>query len=112
MCGWSKAATSWSDKLFDHDRCYFFQNADGRIFFAIPYESDFTLIGTTDQDFEGDPTGVQISDAEIDYLCAAASEYFAKPVTRERDRLDLSGRAAAVRRRRRARRRKRRATMC
>ncbi len=69
-------------KLFDHDRCYFFQNADGRIFFAIPYEGDYTLIGTTDQDFEGDPTGVKISDAETDYLCAAASEYFVKPVTR------------------------------
>jgi len=69
-------------KLFDHDRCYFFQNADGRIFFAIPYEGDYTLIGTTDQDFEGDPTGVTISDEETDYLCAAASEYFVKPVTR------------------------------
>lgn len=69
-------------KLFEHDRCYFFQNADGRIFFAIPYEGDFTLIGTTDMDFEGDPTGVKISDAEIDYLCGAASEYFIKPVTR------------------------------
>lgn len=70
-------------KLFDHDRCYFFQNADGRIFFAIPYEGDFTLIGTTDMDYEGDPTGVKISDAEIDYLCAAASEYFIRPVTRD-----------------------------
>ncbi|WP_298900120.1 glycerol-3-phosphate dehydrogenase [uncultured Devosia sp.] len=70
------------NKLFDHDRCYFFQNADGRIIFAIPYEGDYTLIGTTDMDFDGDPTGVRISDEEIDYLCAAASEYFIKPVTR------------------------------
>ena len=70
-------------KLFEHDRCYFFQNADGRIFFAIPYEGDFTLIGTTDKDFEGDPRGVQISEEEIDYLLAAANEYFAKPITRE-----------------------------
>ena len=70
-------------KLFDHDRCYFFQNADGRIFFAIPYEGDFTLIGTTDQDFEGDPHGVQISEAETDYLLAAANEYFARPITRD-----------------------------
>ncbi len=37
-------------KLYDHQRCYFFQNPDGRIFFAIPYEEDFTLIGTTDRD--------------------------------------------------------------
>ena len=70
------------NKLYDHDKCYFFQNSDGRIFFAIPYEGDFTLIGTTDQDFSGDPTGVAISEAEIDYLCAAASGYFLKPVTR------------------------------
>jgi len=67
-------------KLFDHDRCYFFQNRDRRIFFAIPYEGDFTLIGTTDKDFEGDPAAVKISDEEIDYLCAAANEYFARPI--------------------------------
>jgi glycerol-3-phosphate dehydrogenase len=78
-------------KLFDHDRCYFFQNADGRIFFAIPYETDFTLIGTTDEDFSGDPSTVTIGDSEIDYLCAAASEYFAKPVTREQIAWTYSG---------------------
>jgi len=70
-------------KLYEHDRCYIFQNADGRIIFAIPYEDDFTLIGTTDQDYEGDPKDVKISDEETDYLCAAASEYFAAPVTRD-----------------------------
>jgi glycerol-3-phosphate dehydrogenase len=69
-------------KKFEHDRAYFFQNADGRIFFAIPYEEDFTLIGTTDRDYEGEPGEVEISDAEIDYLCAGASEYFREPVTR------------------------------
>ncbi|WP_294229942.1 glycerol-3-phosphate dehydrogenase, partial [uncultured Shimia sp.] len=37
-------------RLFDHDRCYFFQGTDGRIIFAIPYQEDFTLIGTTDQE--------------------------------------------------------------
>jgi len=67
-------------KLFAHDRCYFFQNPDGRIFFAIPYEGDFTLIGTTDKDFEGDPAGVKISEEETDYLLAAANEYFARPI--------------------------------
>jgi glycerol-3-phosphate dehydrogenase len=70
-------------KKFDDQRAYFFQNKDGRIIFAIPYEEDFTLIGTTDQDYRGDPSGVAISDAEIGYLCDAASEYFAKPVRRE-----------------------------
>lgn len=68
-------------KLFDHDRCYIFQNADKRIVFAIPYERDFTLIGTTDNDYQGDPADVRASEAEIAYLCAAAGEYFAKPVT-------------------------------
>jgi glycerol-3-phosphate dehydrogenase len=67
-------------KKFDDPRAYFFQNPDNRIIFAIPYQNDFTLIGTTDQDYKGDPTNVKITQAEIDYLCNAASEYFAEPV--------------------------------
>jgi glycerol-3-phosphate dehydrogenase len=70
-------------KKFDDPRAYFFQNRDGRIIFAIPYEDDFTLIGTTDRDYLGDPREAKITDAEIDYLCAAATEYFAEPVRRE-----------------------------
>ena len=70
-------------KLYDHDRCYFFQNPDGRIFFAIPYEEDFTLIGTTDQDYQGDPAKAHASEAEIEYLCSAASSYFKQKVARE-----------------------------
>ncbi|MDT8343297.1 MAG: glycerol-3-phosphate dehydrogenase [Thermohalobaculum sp.] len=70
-------------KLFDHDRAYIFQNADGRIVFAIPYETDFTLIGTTDRDHQGGPGEARCTDEERNYLCAAASEYFAKPVTPE-----------------------------
>ncbi len=69
-------------KLFDHDRAYIFQNADNRIVFAIPYEGDFTLIGTTDRDYTGDPGEVAITDEEIDYLCRAASDYFERPVAR------------------------------
>jgi glycerol-3-phosphate dehydrogenase len=69
--------------LFDHDNAYIFQNADGRIIFAIPYERDFTLIGTTDENFVGDPGSVAISDEEIDYLCNAASEYFSQAVRRD-----------------------------
>jgi glycerol-3-phosphate dehydrogenase len=68
-------------KLFDHDRCYFFQGTDGRIIFAIPYEQDFTLIGTTDKDHQGDPKSAACTDEERDYLCAFASQYFKKPVT-------------------------------
>ena len=70
-------------KKFDDPRAYFFQNPDGRIMFAIPYEEDFTLIGTTDRDYPGNPADVRISDAEVDYLCKAASEYFLEPVTKD-----------------------------
>ena len=70
-------------KKFSDPRAYFFQNRDGRIIFSIPYEDDFTLIGTTDQDYQGDLAKVAITDKEIDYLCAAASEYFAEPVRRD-----------------------------
>ncbi|MFD1327928.1 glycerol-3-phosphate dehydrogenase [Mycoplana ramosa] len=69
-------------KKFSDPRAYFFQNPDGRIIFAIPYQDDFTLIGTTDRDYDGDPHDVRISDEEIDYLCRSASEYFVEPVTR------------------------------
>jgi glycerol-3-phosphate dehydrogenase len=67
-------------KLFDHDRAYIFQNGDGRIIFAIPYQDDFTLIGTTDADHHGDPRDAKATDEEVAYLCAAASEYFKAPV--------------------------------
>jgi glycerol-3-phosphate dehydrogenase len=70
-------------KLHDHDRAYIFQNADGRIIFALPYEQDFTLIGTTDQDYEGDPSDVKITPKERSYLCDAASEYFQKPIVED-----------------------------
>ncbi|WP_432769629.1 MAG: glycerol-3-phosphate dehydrogenase [Sphingopyxis sp.] len=67
--------------LFAHDYAYFFQLPDGRIFFAIPYEHDFTLIGTTDVDHDGALTEVRASAEEIAYLCAGASEYFRTAVT-------------------------------
>lgn len=70
-------------RKFGHERAYFFQNTDGRIFFAIPYEAEFTLIGTTDRDYTGDLDDIAISDEEIDYLCAGASAYFKEPVTRD-----------------------------
>jgi len=70
-------------RMFEHDRCFIFQNADGRIIFAIPYEQDFTLIGTTDVDYEGDPGAVRIDDREVRYMCEAVSEYLEKPVQPE-----------------------------
>ncbi|MGB5558687.1 MAG: glycerol-3-phosphate dehydrogenase [Paracoccaceae bacterium] len=69
-------------RLYDHDKCYFFQGEDGRIIFAIPYETDFTLIGTTDQDHSDPSVKPVCTEAEQDYLCAFASKYFRQPVTR------------------------------
>jgi glycerol-3-phosphate dehydrogenase len=68
-------------RLFDHPYAYFFQLPDGRIFFAIPYERDFTLIGTTDADHQGPLLDVRASQEEIAYLCEGASRYFARGVT-------------------------------
>jgi glycerol-3-phosphate dehydrogenase len=67
-------------KLFDHDHAYIFQNPDKRIIFAIPYEDQFTLIGTTDVEIRGAPGSARIDDQEVAYLCEQASRYFAKPV--------------------------------
>ena len=78
-------------KLYDHDRCYFFQGEDGRIIFAIPYEQEFTLIGTTDEDHQGAPETAVCSEKEQDYLCAFATNYFAHPVTRDMIRWTFSG---------------------
>ena len=68
-------------KMFDHDHAYIFQNPDKRIIFAIPYEDDFTLIGTTDVEHHGAVGEARIDESETAYLCEQASRYFAKPVT-------------------------------
>ncbi|WP_258571233.1 glycerol-3-phosphate dehydrogenase [Flavimaribacter sediminis] len=70
-------------RKYDHDRCYFFQNADGRIIFAIPFQDDYTLIGTTDADHPGMNVRPEITDGETAYLCRMASEYFEEPVRAE-----------------------------
>jgi glycerol-3-phosphate dehydrogenase len=67
-------------RLFNHDCSYVFQNRDRRIVFAIPYLTDFTLIGTTDRDFEGSPGDASPTEDEIDYLCKSVSAYLEKPV--------------------------------
>ena len=69
-------------RLYPHDKCYFFQGDDGRIIFAIPYQRDFTLIGTTEVAVD-DLSPPVCSEAEMDYLCERASRYFAKPLTRK-----------------------------
>ncbi len=70
-------------KLFDHPYPYFFQLPDGRIFFAIPYEHDFTLIGTTDADHKSGLDHIEASKDEIAYLCEGASHFFRTPVRPE-----------------------------
>ena len=60
---------------------YIFQTGDGRVLFAIPYEEDYTLLGTTDVEFEGAPGRVEITPQEVDYICAAANDYFETSVT-------------------------------
>jgi glycerol-3-phosphate dehydrogenase len=78
-------------KLYDHDRCYIFQNKDGRICFAIPYEQNYTLIGTTDEDHHGDPEKPKISPEERDYLLGSVSDYLKKPVTKDMVRWSYAG---------------------
>ncbi|HSN31808.1 MAG TPA: glycerol-3-phosphate dehydrogenase, partial [Ideonella sp.] len=63
-------------RLFEHDQAYLLQNPDGRIVFAIPYEGAFTLIGTTDVDYDGPLDAPHIDAAETAYLCEQASRYF------------------------------------
>jgi len=67
-------------RMFESENAYIFQQSDGRVVFAIPFENDFTLIGTTDQEFSADPGKVTASAEEIAYLCGAASEYFRAPI--------------------------------
>jgi glycerol-3-phosphate dehydrogenase len=68
-------------RLFGHDKCYIFQNIDRRVLFVMPFERDYTLIGTTDLDYRGDLDAVRASAAEIEYLCGAATNYFRVPIT-------------------------------
>jgi glycerol-3-phosphate dehydrogenase len=63
-------------RLFEHDRGYIFQTRDARVVFALPFERDFTLIGTTDRRFAGDPGGVRAGADEIAYLCEVANQHF------------------------------------
>ncbi|KJZ18319.1 glycerol-3-phosphate dehydrogenase [Loktanella sp. S4079] len=68
-------------KLYDHDKCYFFQGTDGRIIFTIPYETDFTLIGTTDADHDDPSVQPVCTDAERDYLIAFVNQYLREPIS-------------------------------
>lgn len=68
-------------RLFDHDKCYFFQGTDGRIAFAIPYETDFTLIGTTDLDHDDPDTPPVCTPDEQQYLVDFVNGYLKRPIS-------------------------------
>lgn len=68
-------------KLFEHPYTYIFQNADNRVLFAVPYENDYTLLGTTDVEVMDEPGKEAIEQGEVEYICNAVSEYFDKPVS-------------------------------
>ena len=70
-------------RLFAHEFAYIFQGADGRIVFAIPYEGDYTLIGTTEMDYTGDLATPEIAEREIEYLLALANRYFSSDLSRK-----------------------------
>lgn len=61
---------------------YILQNEDNRIVFVIPYEQDYSLIGTTDEDYSGDIADVKISEQEIEYLISITNHYFKKPISK------------------------------
>ena len=66
-------------QLYEGDHAYLLQNDDRRIVFVIPIERDFSLIGTTELPFSGDPTSVAVSEAEVAYLCHAVARWFDTP---------------------------------
>jgi glycerol-3-phosphate dehydrogenase len=78
-------------RLFDHDHAYIFQNPDKRIIFAIPYEHDYTLIGTTDIEYHGDPAQVAITAGETQYLCDSINRYFRQQISPHDVRWTYSG---------------------
>ncbi len=68
-------------KIFNHGFAYILQQPDTRICFAIPYEDEFTLIGTTDADHDGSLRDVAADEEEIRYLCDAVNRYFEEDIT-------------------------------
>ena len=83
-------------RIYEGDQSYVLQNEDRRVIFVMPYETDYSLIGTTEIPFEGDPSKARISADEIVYLCAAVSRYFRKPFEPARCRGKFFRRAAAL----------------
>lgn len=70
-------------RLNHDDRAYILQNKDGRIVFVLPYHQDFSLIGTTDRRYEGDPSRVSVSDEETDYILEVVNAHFKQQLGRD-----------------------------
>lgn len=70
-------------KLYEQSNSFIMQNADKRIVFAIPYRDKYTLIGTTDEEYHGDPKDVAISDAETDYILDVANQHFKTQLSKQ-----------------------------
>ncbi|MBT3358152.1 MAG: glycerol-3-phosphate dehydrogenase [Rhodospirillales bacterium] len=70
-------------RLYEDDQAYILQNPDRRIIFVIPYEGEFSLIGTTDIGFDADPANVSMDGSEADYLCKCVNRYFKKSISPE-----------------------------
>lgn len=68
-------------RLYEHGKAYILQNDDKRIVFVLPFEYDYTLIGTTDEPFSGDPYAAEIDDVECRYLCEIVTRHFTQPLT-------------------------------
>ena len=84
-------------RMYAGEHAFLLQNPDGRVVFTIPYEEQYTLIGTTDVPFAADPATVAISPEEISYLCNTVNGYFEKQITPARCAVDLRRRASAER---------------
>ena len=80
-------------RLYPGDQAYILQNSDQRVVFVLPYEQRFTLIGTTDREYQGDPSSVQPSQEEESYLIGVVNEHFKRQLRRD----DICHRYAGVR---------------
>tara|TARA_R110002124_G_scaffold129483_1_gene290789 strand:- start:85635 stop:87122 length:1488 start_codon:yes stop_codon:yes gene_type:complete len=69
------------ERLFEGDESYILQQPDGRVVFINSYEDDYSVIGTTDIEYQGDPLAAEIDQGEIDYLCQAANLYLTDPIS-------------------------------
>ncbi|MBJ7539226.1 glycerol-3-phosphate dehydrogenase [Marinomonas transparens] len=68
-------------KMYQHSNAFIMQNTDKRIVFAIPYREKYTLLGTTDMEYKGDPNQVSISEEETQYILSVANDHFKKALT-------------------------------